>query len=345
VKALVLEDRRSIAIREVADPECGPGEAVLRVEATAICGSDIHRYLRGHREYPIVLGHEAAGSIVAVGVDVDVSLVGARAAVIPLVPCFTCARCAIGLFSLCTSYSFIGSRRPGALAEAVAVPRTNLCILPADMPAETGALIEPATVARHMLAAGEPAPGGSAVVFGAGSIGLMTVQWLRLRGVTSIVSVDPIEANRRAALELGASAALDPEKDFEAGIRRHLGDGADVIYEASGSPAALSQTIDAAKPRATVVLGGNQPQDASIPMTFVERLMRKELRVIGSFMSYSAPWPGLEWSETVDIAQRELLDARAMISHLLPLSKAPEVFEAIATHSLPHRKVVFVPGE
>jgi L-iditol 2-dehydrogenase len=345
VKAVVLEDRRSIAIREVADPAAEPGEVVLRVEATAICGSDVNRYIHGHREYPMILGHEAAGTIVAAGIDVDPALVGQRAAVIPLVPCFTCDRCVAGLFSLCASYSFIGSRRPGALAEAVAVPATNLCILPADMPAETGALIEPATVARHMLATGEPARGGSAVVFGAGSIGLMTVQWLRARGVTSIVSVDPIEANRRAALQLGATAALDPTDEFEAAVRRHLGDGADVIYEASGSPAALSQTIDAAKPRATVVLGGNQPQDASLPMTFVERLMRKELRVIGSFMSYSAPWPGLEWRETVDIAQRGLLDARTMISHRLPLSKAPEVFEAIATHSFPHLKVVFLPGD
>jgi L-iditol 2-dehydrogenase len=345
VKALVLEDRRSIAIREVADPEAGPGEVVLRVEATTICGSDVHRYVRGHREYPMILGHEAAGTIVTAGVDVDAALVGGRAAVIPLVPCFTCGRCVAGLFSLCTSYSFIGSRRPGALAEAVAVPATNLCILPAAMPAETGALIEPATVARHMLAIGEPARDGSAVVFGAGSIGLMTVQWLRARGVTSIVAVDPIEANRRAALELGAKAALDPTDEFEAALRRHLDDGADVVYEASGSPAALSQTIDAAKPRATIVLGGNQPQDASLPMSFVERLMRKEVRVIGSFMSYSAPWPGLEWSETVDIARRELLDARALISHRMSLSKAPEVFEAIAMHSLPHRKVVFLPGE
>jgi L-iditol 2-dehydrogenase len=345
MKAAVLEGQGRLVFREVADPVPGEGEVLLDVQASAVCGSDIHRYLRGHRTYPMILGHEAAGVVSAVGPRVDRTLIGRRAGLVPLVPCHTCAQCRAGRFSACATYSFIGSRREGAFAQRVALPASNLLLLPDEVPFEAAALIEPSTVARHMLDLGHFRSGETAVVFGAGSIGLMLVQWLRILGARLIVATDLVAGNREAARALGAQRTLDPaHDDVPAEVVRLTGGGADLVLEAAGSPAALGQTIDVARPRGAIVLGGNQPLDASLPMSFVERLMRKELTLAGCFMSYSAPWPGHEWADGLASVRDGGLDMAAMISHRVPLSEAPGMFAEIAAHRLTHRKIMFHPS-
>jgi L-iditol 2-dehydrogenase len=345
VKAAILEGERQLVYRETADPVPGEGEVLLEVRASAVCGSDIHRYLRGHRTYPMILGHEAAGIVSAVGSGVDERLLGRHAALVPLVPCHACAQCRAGRFSACATYSFIGSRRDGAFAQRVSLPASNLLLVPDDLPFEAAALIEPSTVARHMLDLGNLRSGDTAVVFGAGSIGLMLVQWLRILGARLIVATDLVAGNREAARSLGAHHALDPAHDDVADdVARLTGGGADLVLEAAGSPAALGQTIDVARPRGAIVLGGNQPLDASLPMAFVEGLMRSELTVAGCFMSYSAPWPGHEWTDGLTAVLDGGLDMAAMISHRVPLSDAPALFAEIDGQRLTHRKIVFDPG-
>lgn len=344
MRAAILEDREVLTVRQVADPVPGPGEVLLEVRASAVCGSDIHRYLRGHRTYPIILGHEAAGVIRSVGEDVDADLVGRRAALIPLVPCHVCEQCRAGRFSACVAYSFVGSRRDGAFAELVVLPARNVLLVPDGLAFEAAALIEPSTVARHMLDLGRFAPGGSAVVLGAGSIGLMLVQWLRVLGAGLILATDVVPENLEVARTVGASVALDATRDDVPGeIRRLTGGGADLTLEATGSPVAFAQTVEVTRPRGAIVLGGNQPLDATLPMELVERLMRKELTLAGCFMSYSAPWPGHEWTDGLAAVLDGGLDMDAMISHRAPLSDAPRLFAAIGSHQLSHRKIVFDP--
>ncbi len=344
MKAAVLEDKGVLAYREVPTPEAGPGDVLLQIRASAVCGSDIHRFLRGHRTYPMILGHEAAGVITAVGEGVVADLLGRRAALIPLVPCHACEQCLAGRFSACGSYSFVGSRRPGAFAQLVALPAANVMLVPDDLPFESAALIEPSTVARHMLDLGGFSRGNSAIVLGAGSIGLMLVQWLRVLGADPIIATDVVDANLAAARALGAHVTLNPTRDAVTDeVRRLTGAGVDLTLEASGSPAALAQTIEVTRPRGAIVLGGNQPPDATLPMTFIESLMRRELRLTGCFMSYSAPWPGHEWTDGLAAVMDGGLDMPAMISHRAPLSEAPAVFAEIAAHRLVHRKIIFDP--
>ena len=344
MKAAVLEDKGVLAYREVPTPEAGPGDVLLQIRASAVCGSDIHRFLRGHRTYPMILGHEAAGVITAVGEGVVADLLGRRAALIPLVPCHACEQCLAGRFSACGSYSFVGSRRPGAFAQLVALPAANVMLVPDDLPFESAALIEPSTVARHMLDLGGFSRGNSAIVLGAGSIGLMLVQWLRVLGADPIIATDVADANLAAARALGAHVTLNPTRDAVTDeVRRLTGAGVDLTLEASGSPAALAQTIEVTRPRGAIVLGGNQPPDATLPMTFIESLMRRELRLTGCFMSYSAPWPGHEWTDGLAAVMDGGLDMPAMISHRAPLSEAPAVFAEIAAHRLVHRKIIFDP--
>jgi threonine dehydrogenase-like Zn-dependent dehydrogenase len=292
----------------------------------------------------MILGHEAAGVITAAGPGADPGLVGRHAALVPLVPDHTCPECLAGRFSACGSYTFIGSRRAGAFAEYVALPAENAFLVPDELAFEAAALIEPSTVARHMLDLGSFVAGQSAVVFGAGSIGLMLVQWLRLLGASLVVASDVVDANLDVARSLGAHVALNPTRDdVPAAVRRLLPAGVDLALEAAGSPAALAQTIEVARPRGSVVLGGNQPADASLPMTFIESLMRRELRLSGCFMSYSAPWPGHEWRDGLAAVLDGGLDMAAMISHRAPLGDAPDIFAAIGERRLAHRKIVFDP--
>jgi L-iditol 2-dehydrogenase len=344
MRALALEDRLRMAVVDVPEPVVGPGDALLEIRAAAVCGSDVHRFLRGHREYPMILGHEAAGVVTAVGAGADAALVGRHAALVPLIPDHTCPQCLAGRFSACDAYSFVGSRRPGAFAERVSVPAQNLLLVPDSLAFEQAALIEPSTVARHTLDLGGFVRGQTAVVLGAGSIGLMLVQWLRVLGASLIVATDVADANLEAARALGAHLTLNPTRDdVTAEVRARTGAGADCTIEAAGSPAALASVVEVTRPRGSVVLAGNQPPDASLPMSFLEQLMRRELTLAGCFMSYSAPWPGHEWTDSLAAVLDGGLDMSAMISHRAPLSGAPAVFDEIAAHRLVHRKIVFDP--
>lgn len=344
MKAVVLENRAVLTYSDVPTPAPGPGKVLLQVKAVSICGSDILRFVKGHRMYPLILGHECAGVIAAVGEGVSESLIGRRAALIPLVPCFECDQCARGLYSACRRYSFIGSREHGGFADYLELPERNALLLPDDIPFEEAALIEPSTVARHILDLGEFKAGQSAIVLGAGSIGLMTVQWLRILGASLIICTDVVEENMATARELGAHITLNArETDVVAEVMRHTGDGVDLAVEAAGAPQTLLQTIQVTRPRGAIVCGGNQPLDASLPMQFVEDLMRKELRLNGCFMSYSAPFPGHEWTETVEKIRAGELNMQAMISHRCPLAQAPQIFGDIAARRLAHRKVILLP--
>ena len=343
--AAVLEEKGVMTYRELPTPRPGPGNLLLRVRAVSICGSDVHRYTRGHRVVPLVLGHEAAGEITALGEGVAPELLGRRAALIPLVPCLACEQCAAGRYSACPRYSFIGSRQNGGYAEYIELPARNALLLPDTVPFEAAALIEPSSVARHILDLGKFAAGQAVMVLGAGSIGLMAVQWLRILGAGQILVSDVVPANRQAALELGAQASFDPRADDLAReVRARTGAGADLVLETAGVPQTLQQAVGLARPGGALVCAGNQPPEASLPMTWVEELMRRELRLRGCFMSYSAPFPGHEWTDSVAMLAEGRLDMRAMISHRFPLAQAPEVFARIAAREFAYRKIILTPA-
>jgi L-iditol 2-dehydrogenase len=344
MKALVLEGKGRMAYTDIATPEPGPGDVLLQVRAVSICGSDIMRFAKGHRTYDLVLGHECSGVIAKVGDGVSPDLVGRRAALIPVVPCFACEQCHAGRYSACHSYSFIGSRQNGGYAEFVVMRERNALLLPDTVEFETAALIEPSTVGRHILDLGSFERGQSAVVLGAGSVGLMVVQWLRILGARLIVATDVVEENLQAARTLGAHAVCNPTTaDLASEVRRLAGDGVDLAIEAAGSPKALSQAVPITRPRGNIVCAGNQPPDASLPMTFVEDLMRRELRLTGCFMSYSAPFPGHEWIDTVEAMRQGQLRVETLVSHRFPLSHGAKVFEDVAARRIAFRKIMLTP--
>ncbi len=342
MKATVVESPDNIVYREVEMPKQGPGQVLVQVKAASICGSDILRVFGGHaKTYPLILGHEFAGIVTEVGVGVSADWVGRRVAVAPLIPCMKCSMCQRGLYSACKAYSFIGSRQAGGFAEYCAVPVPNLVPLPDGMDFEVGAILEPATVAIHALDRGEFQAGQSVVILGVGSVGQYAMQWARIGGSSLIIGTDTIDENLATARAQGACCTFNPSRDdIPRQVAALTEDGADLVLEAVGLPQTLVQAVALARPRGTLVCVGNQPHGATLPTDLIEQIMRKELRMCGCWMSYSAPFPGHEWTDAVAAAVRGDLEVRGMISHRIPLSDVPDVMTQINTHTLAHRKIV-----
>lgn len=345
MKAVVLENPETLVYQEVEKPIPRPGEALLEVKAASICGSDLLRVFHGQaKTYPLILGHECAGQVVEVGPDVDPGLLGQRAAVAPLIPCLSCTSCRQGAYSSCLRYSFIGSRQSGGFAQYLVAPVQNLVPFPATIDFTLSALIEPSTVALHALERGNIQTGQRVAVLGAGSIGLFAIQWARIKGASQIIATDIVEENLVAARELGAHVTLNARSaDVAQQVLTLTGAGVDIAVETAGVPQTLEQALLIAQPRGRVVCVGNQPAQAVLPMTLVEHLMRRELEVCGVWMSYSAPFPGHEWSDTIQAALEDQLNLPFMISHRVSLAELPDTFSQMHSGNLRYRKIIVTP--
>ena len=344
LKAVAVTGRRELTLSEI-DPVCAADEVLVRVAYCGICGSDVPRYFEGAvHSFPQVLGHEFSGVVAEVGSDVTTARVGDRVAVAPLVPCHTCAECRAGTPSLCPNYSFIGSRRQGALADLVAVPAVNLVPL-GDLSLKVGALVEPLTVAIHGVERADVIPGAPAAVLGGGVIGLLAVLTLRDKGAGDITVVDVDPRNLEMALRLGAAHAVNGATDDLAAHFEKV--GAPVLtVETAGVPPTQRQALAITARRGTVVYVGTAHQDLTLSPKLFKTILRHELTVRGSWMSYSAPFPGHEWTDAVRILGSGLVDPELLITHEVALADAVSGFEVMRSRDEHRLKVIFrVSGE
>ncbi len=346
MKAVVLKEAETLVHEDVTVPEPQPGEVRLRVDATSICGSDLLRVFHGHaKRMPLILGHEAAGTIEAVGSGVSPDLIGKRAAIAPLIPDMTSDASQRGLYSASSNYSFIGSRQNGSFAEFVTLPQQNAVIIPDDLDINVGALIEPTTVTIHALQRAGFEPGMTVAVMGVGSIGLLTVIMARYMGASQIVASDIADNRLQAAASFGATVTVNPQQgDAVSQIREATDGGVDLAVECAGSPIALEQAARSLRPGGRLVLVGNQPQDKTLPLTFIEHIMRQEINVYGSWMSYSAPFPGGEWALAIEAMQQDTLSFQQMVTHTIGLPELPDMFSKIHNREMQHRKIIVQPG-
>ena len=342
MNAVVLEAPQQIVYKQIPVPEVDPGWVLLRVGAVSICGSDVLRVWHGHaRVLPIVLGHECAGTVVKVGDGVDTALVGRRFAVIPLIPNMEASISKLGFYSSSQGYSFIGSRINGGFAEYVAVPSGNIIELPSTVPLEIGALIEPTTVGYHALNRGGGAAGKSVAVFGVGAIGLLIIQLARALGAKRVFAVDIDNHYLEAARRFGADETVNPQEvDAVATLMEMTFHGIDLSVEVAGVPTTLLQAVLCSRPGGDVVLVGNQPIHKQISLDFIEQFMRRQLNMHGSWMSYSAPFPGKEWQGTLDMMQDGHLSLEDMITQRVKLEALPAMFEAIHHGEIAYRKIM-----
>lgn len=347
MRAAVLRGQRDVRVEEVPTPEPGPGEALVRVRLTGVCGSDIPRVLSdGAHFYPIVLGHEIAGEVAAVGPGGDLTLVGRRVAVAPLLPCHACPDCLLGRFSQCPDYSFIGSRENGGLAEYLVAPVANLTVVADSVAFRDIAFFEPSTVALHGVRHAGFTGGGDVVILGAGTIGLFTLQWVRILGAARVAVVDVNPARLATATTLGADATFDArEPGFLDAIRTWQGGrGFGHAFETAGQNTTMAQAFQLAGPHAVVCFIGTSHRDLVFDHATFELMNRKEFTLTGSWMSYSAPFPGPEWTLTADcVADGRLRIVDDLVQHVYGLDEVMDAFTLFETPGAITGKLLFTP--
>ena len=346
MKAAVLYANEEIRYEEMPTPEVTPGTVRVKVKAAGICGSDIPRVLHnGVHFYPIVLGHEFAGVVDAVGEGVTSVKVGDTVSGAPLLPCMKCADCQNGNFSLCKHYSFIGSRQQGAFADYVVMPAVNAVKFDPAIPFEQAAMFEPATVGLHGLMLADYKAGDTVAILGGGTIGLLTMQWAKIFGAKKVVVFDILPDRLELALQLGADAVINSrEDDVAAKIAEYTeGKGFGRVFETAGNPVTVKQAFEVAGNRATVCYIGTPHNDVTFTPKQWELLNRKELRVFGSWMSYSAPYPGKEWELVAHYcATGQLKLSPLLIDKTFPMSEAWEAFKLYKTPGAVKGKLMLV---
>lgn len=343
MKTVAVTGVQELSVIPVPIPDCGPTDVLVRVAYCGICGSDVPRYFNGGvHSFQQVLGHEFSGVVENVGSDVTTISAGERVAVAPLVPCHTCSECLAGRPALCPDYSFIGSRQQGALAEYVLVPAVNVVPV-GDLDLKVAALIEPLTVAIHGVERLPVEAGQDAAVLGGGVIGLMSVITLRAKGVRHITVVDVNPWALEMAAKFGATHTVNVAEQDLAEHFASVG-APQVVVETAGAAATRRQALTIAARNGSVVYIGTPGTDLTLdPKTF-EHILRKELLIRGSWMSYSAPFPGSEWTQAAQLLANATGDPTELVSHVFSLDEVADGFAVMRERNARRLKVMFRVG-
>ena len=335
MKAGVVHAKNDIRYEEIEKPEVLPGKVVVKVKYTGICGSDIPRVNGDACHYfPNVLGHEFSGTVTEVGEGVTTLKVGDKVAGIPLVPCMKCEDCQKGNYSLCKHYSFIGSREFGSFAEYVCVPEKNAVKFDDEVSFEQGAFFEPATVALHGLRRVDYKGGKNVAILGGGTIGLMTAQWAKIFGAKSVTVFDILDERLDLAKRLGCDYGVNSSKpDFMDQVKEITGGrGFDYVYETAGNTITMKMAFKLAANKAQVCFIGTPTKDLSFTVEEWDNMTRKEFILTGSWMSYSAPFPGDEWQLAAYYFKTgDLKFDDSFIFKKIPLSQIASAFEMFKT--------------
>ena len=316
MKALVWHAPRQMTVEQVPDPRAGTGEVVVRSEAAGICGSEVEGYLgmMANRLPPLIMGHEFAGTVEALGDGVDNRWLGKRVAINPIIGCGKCMYCMAGRRNLCPDRKLVGVATPGGFADYVAVPERCLFEMPAAMDARLGALVEPLANGIHAVRASWPDGAATAVVIGAGTIGLACMQAALLRDPDRLTVIELHPKRREHALALGADAATADAKDVLP--------GADVVIDAAGTQATRLLALDLLAPGGTAVFIGMHSDETALPW---RRVIRGNNTIRGVFA-----YEDRDFQQALD----QLAEGRAGIGELkevLPLDRGPAAFAELAT--------------
>ncbi|MDL2236895.1 galactitol-1-phosphate 5-dehydrogenase [Christensenellaceae bacterium OttesenSCG-928-K19] len=346
MKAVRMYKPGDLRVEDVPVPAPKDNEALVRVMACGVCGSDIPRVNKyGAHIAPLTIGHEFAGKIVEVGKDVKGFKVGDKVTVPPLIPCYKCEWCEKGIYSLCEDYDYFGSRRDGAMAEYVAVPEPNLLKVPDNVSYLDAATTDPCGNALHGIAQANLKPGEVFVAYGAGPIGLFAVQVAKEMGASKVFAVDMGDEKCKVAKECGADVVIDASKEDPVEVikRETNGSMADVVIDFTGAPVAQKKAIDCAGKMARVVLLGISHQGLNLEEKQVDNIMRGQISVIGSWNSFTKPFPGDDWFKGLELFEKGAITAKPMISHKLSLDEAPDMFKAIDKGGIFFNKILFLP--
>ncbi len=346
MKAAVLYANQDLRYTEIETPKAGPGEVVIRVKATGICGSDVPRVLNNAAHYyPIVLGHEFSGIISEIGEGVTGLSVGDHATAAPLIPCMECPDCRKGNYSLCKHYKFTGSSLFGSFADYVKVPAAGVVTFDRSVDFVQAAFFEPSTVGLHGIRQSRMEGGKDVAIVGGGTIGLFTMQWAKILGARRVVVFDISPERLAIARKLGADAVINTgDADFkEQAMALTDGAGYAYVYETAGQNITQGICFEIAANKATVCFIGTSSKDLHFPWKQFELMNRKEFYLTGSWMSYSAPFPGEEWRLTAEcFANGKLQFEPSLVYQKFPMRDAWKAFQMYLTPGLVKGKLMLV---
>ena len=343
MNALTLTAYNEFEFGDVPCPELGADEVLVKVKACGICGSDVHGYdgTSGRRIPPIIMGHEASGVIEQVGSGVTQWRPGERVTFDSTVYCGQCAYCRDGQVNLCTNRRVLGVscgdyRQHGAFAEYVKVPARILFALPDHLSFEQAAFAEPLSIALHAVERVQPQPGDTALVIGAGVIGLLVLQVLKMKGCGPVFVSDLNEARLAIARSTGADEVFVPTNCDVVGEVRHRtgGEGCDVTMECVGFGPAVQTAIAAVRKGGKVGLVGNLAATCDLPL---QQVVTREISLFGSCASSG------EYQSAVDALASGMIRTEALLSAVAPLKDGPMWFDRLHAGKEPLIKVILQP--
>ena len=342
MKALVLEKDKVLTVQDRPIPEApAPNSVLVRVAACGVCGSDIPRGFGGKAYfYPLVMGHEFSG-VVEEGRPGGRFGKGDRVVIFPLIPTNREERAyQTGDYAQMKEYNYFGSRCDGGFEEYLRVPEENLFLIPEHVKTLHAAMTEPAAVALHAVRKMHITAGDTAVVLGAGPIGNMTAQWLRIHGCREVYITDIDEKKLAIAEEMGFipvnSAEVDPVEYIMELTEQQ---GAQRVVEAVGLPATFLQAIQLAARAGEVVFMGNIQGEFRIGEKDFSSLLRRELTIYGTWNSKIVPTGIDDWSTVLKYMDKELI-VEPLISDVVGIERGPEIFQSIVDRKKFHNKVL-----
>lgn len=343
MKALVLEAYNKLVYKEMPSPEIGKNEVLIEVKACGICGSDVHGMdgSSGRRHPPLIMGHEAAGVIVKIGDKVQGFSKGERVTFDSTIYCGECYYCRQGLINLCDNRRVLGVapkeyRQHGAFAEYVAVPAHILYRLPEGLSFEQAAMVEPVSIAFHAVALTSITLNDTAVVVGAGMVGIFVIQALRAAGCGKIIAIDLEKNKLDLALKLGADYVLQAgQVDVAEEVRKLTdGRGANIALEVVGNTAAINTAISSLRKGGALTIVGNIAATVEFPL---QEVVTRQISINGSCSSCG------EYPACLDMIARGSINVDALISSIAPLSEGAQWFERLYNQEQGLMKVILTP--
>ncbi len=344
MKALLLSEYNQLDIADLPAPVPGADEILVRVAACGICGSDVHGYdgTSGRRIPPIVMGHEAAGVVSAVGPGVSKFKPGDRVTFDSTVYCGQCEFCLLGDINLCNNRQVIGVscgdfRRAGAFAEYVVVPQRISYHLPDALEFQEAAMLEAVSVALHAVRVSDMKGGETALVIGAGMIGLLTLQAAKAAGASRVLVADIDQSRLLRAEKIGADATLllsgaDLVKEI---LKQTGGRGVDLVLEAVGREETISASIASVRKGGTVTLIGNISPEVKIPLQVV---VSRQIRLQGSCASSG------EYPQAMELMAQGKIQVKTLITAVAPLEDGAQWFSRLHSGEPNLMKIVLDPG-
>ncbi|MFC5863625.1 galactitol-1-phosphate 5-dehydrogenase [Acidicapsa dinghuensis] len=343
MKALLLSEYSKLDVADLPRPAAGAGEVLVQVAACGICGSDVHGYdgSSGRRIPPLVMGHEAAGIVAGVGEGVSRFAPGDRVTFDSTVYCGSCEFCAQGLVNLCDQRQVIGVstpdfRRAGAFAEFVTVPEHIVYKLPEAMGFSEAAMLEAVSVALHAVNVTELKGGETALVLGAGMIGLLTLQAAKALGCRRVFVADVDATRLKLASDLGADATILASGDamVQEVLKLTNGRGVDVVMEAVGRDETVAASIDAVRKGGTVTLIGNITPQVTLPL---QKVVSRQIRLQGSCASCG------EYPQAMELISNGKIRVAPLITAVASLHDGARWFERLHSREPNLMKIVLDP--